>query len=196
MRVALAVARDDLVRAVRRGLLKPHTRDKLSYVPFDLVEGLSISLGGHLGIDNNAPMERYAELRNERLFEDRANRERQKCGQPLKSHEVWFRTAELRELAANGASPKSYSTASPRSDSPRLVIPNKPGAGGKKTAAATKAMYQAVKERRVSFADLRRMKQKQLHSFCPEAGRTILVQCRDQVLQTLVSEGYSDTTPT
>jgi hypothetical protein len=56
---------------------------------------MTINVLGHLAVDYNAPMERYAELRNERLLEDREDRERQKRGHPPKSHEVWFRSVEV-----------------------------------------------------------------------------------------------------
>jgi hypothetical protein len=82
--VALAAVRNKLVRAVRAGRLKPHKRDKLSYVPFDLVEGLTINLDGHLGVDWNASMEMHDELRKEQH----------------QSVKVWFKTADVRNAVS------------------------------------------------------------------------------------------------
>jgi chaperonin GroEL len=78
----------------------------------------------------------------------------------------------------------------------RLAIRNKPGVGGKKLAAAAEAMARAVQEGRVAFDTLRRMKQKELVSLYPNAGRTTLAQSREAALAELKGSGYSDKTLT
>jgi hypothetical protein len=78
----------------------------------------------------------------------------------------------------------------------RLAIPNKPGGGRKKTAAATEAMVHAVKSGHLTFQDLQRMKQKQLPGLYPNAGRTTLEQAREEALQQLAADGNSDKAPT
>jgi hypothetical protein len=78
----------------------------------------------------------------------------------------------------------------------KLAIPNKPGAGGKKTAAATDAMVQAVKDGSITFEALRRMKQKELVALYPEAKRTTLNKCREAALARLAAGGHADKAPT
>lgn len=78
----------------------------------------------------------------------------------------------------------------------RLTIPNTPGGGGKKIAAATEAMVLAVQEGRVPFDMLRRMKQKELEGLYPEARRTTLTKSREAALAQLAAAGHSDKAPT
>jgi chaperonin GroEL (HSP60 family) len=81
----------------------------------------------------------------------------------------------------------------------RLAIPNRPGAGGKKLAAATDAMVAAVQQKRVSYGELRRLKQKELEKLYPVAGRTTLTTARERALTKLAAMGSSDgprTSPT
>ena len=78
----------------------------------------------------------------------------------------------------------------------RLSIPNKPGGGGEKMVAAVKAMVGAVQDRRVTYKDLRTMKQKNLSDFYPDAGRTLLTDARETALQELAAAGLSDKVPT
>jgi hypothetical protein len=78
----------------------------------------------------------------------------------------------------------------------RLAIRNKPGAGGKKFAAAAEAMIRAVQEGRVAFDVLRRMKQKELVELYPKARRTTLVQSREAALAELKGSDHFDRTPT
>ena len=78
----------------------------------------------------------------------------------------------------------------------RLAIPNKPGGGGKKKAAATEAMVLAVREGRVTFDELRRMKQKELEVLYAGSKRTTLNESREAALWELQLAGYSDKAPT
>lgn len=64
----------------------------------------------------------------------------------------------------------------------RRAIPNKPGAGGRKMADATKAMVAAVREGRITLDALGSMKQKELVCLYSKAGRTTLVQAREAAL--------------
>jgi hypothetical protein len=82
----------------------------------------------------------------------------------------------------------------------RWTVPNKPGASGRKRAQATTAMIQAVEQGRLSFGMLQRMKQKELTALYPNAGRTLLAECREDALLELTalvgSRQKSDITPT
>jgi hypothetical protein len=82
------------------------------------------------------------------------------------------------------------------SERTRLAIPNRPGSGGKKTAAATEAMVKAVQEGQVPLYTLKRMKQKELECLYPEAQRTTLTQAREAALARLHDAGYPDKAPT
>jgi hypothetical protein len=75
---------------------------------------------------------------------------------------------------------------------PRLAIPNKPGGGGTKMAAAVDAMVLAVREGKITFASLRHMKQKELGGLYPAAGRTLLTEAREEALAFLIEEGYGE----
>jgi hypothetical protein len=118
-RTALAAATRKLVTAIRRGLLRPYKRDKLSYESFDLVAGMTVNMGGHLVVDYNAPMERYAELRKERSAEETEDRERQRHGYPPKSREVWFKSAEVLSISPSKMADESTSDAP---ESPSLAV--------------------------------------------------------------------------
>jgi chaperonin GroEL (HSP60 family) len=78
----------------------------------------------------------------------------------------------------------------------RLAIPNRPGAGGKKLAAAADAMVAAVQENRISYGELRRLKQKELQQLHPDAGRTTLTAARERALARLAAMGFSDSPAT
>jgi hypothetical protein len=72
-------------------------------------------------------------------------------------------------------------------------IPNKRGPEGKKRAGAAASMIEAVRERKITVDDLRRLKQKELDKFYP-AQRTTLVAARKDALLEL--QQNSDKTPT
>jgi hypothetical protein len=59
-------------------------------------------------------------------------------------------------------------------------------------AEAIEAMVAAVDGGRVAFADLRRMKQKELSKVYPNAKRTLLAQARKHALVRLATLGHSD----
>lgn len=83
-------------------------------------------------------------------------------------------------------------------DLPRdaVPIPNKPGRGGNKKAAAVAAMIKAVEGGVLTFSELRRMKQKELDRLYSDAKRTMLQEARTQALSQLADLGYSDKAPT
>ena len=78
------------------------------------------------------------------------------------------------------------------SESDYAPIPNRPGSGGRKMAAAIEAMVKAVTDGGVDFAHLRHMKQKELPELYPDAKRTLLVQARTTALTQLAAAGHSD----
>jgi hypothetical protein len=78
----------------------------------------------------------------------------------------------------------------------RLAIPNKPGTGGRKATGAKEAMIEAVKDGRISFEQLRRMKQKRLADIYPAGGRTLLAECREIALAALLAERSDKSPPT
>jgi ATP/maltotriose-dependent transcriptional regulator MalT len=53
-----------------------------------------------------------------------------------------------------------------------------------------------VKDGRVTFDELRHMKQKELVKLYPDAARTTLNQCREAALIKLIAAGYSNKGPT
>jgi chaperonin GroEL (HSP60 family) len=73
-----------------------------------------------------------------------------------------------------------------------LVVANKRGPANKKTAGAIETMVLAVREGRLTLEQLRHMKQKQLGSLYPAAGRTVLAQARKVALLRLAGTDYSD----
>lgn len=77
----------------------------------------------------------------------------------------------------------------------QFAIPNKRGFDGRKKAEATGAMIKAVEQGVITFKALQCMKQKQLADFYPNAGRTLLTECRKAALADLVGLGF-DKTPT
>jgi hypothetical protein len=99
------------------------------------------------------------------------------------------RTADLAAYCESSAG--SVTSPSKPNRQSRLAIPNKPGAGGDKTAAAVETMVAAVREHRLTVETLRRMKQKELGKLYPNAKRTTLVKAREAALAQLI--GYTST---
>jgi len=75
-------------------------------------------------------------------------------------------------------------------------IPNKPGGGGIKMAAAVAAMVEAVQKQDISFEVLRRIKQKELGRFYEGARRTTLAAARKEALKQLAGPKGADKAPT
>jgi Acyltransferase family len=102
-------------------------------------------------------------------------------------------TAELTNICPDNSRGNVAATgmAAPESrQRERLAIPNKPGGGASKQAAATSAMGAAVRSGLVSFSQLQRMKQKELARLYPRAGRTTLVAAREEALRSLRDLGF------
>jgi hypothetical protein len=93
---------------------------------------------------------------------------------------------------AQADAPENGPERQPPSPADYTAIPNKPGNGGRKLEAAIHAMVTAVDCGRVTFSDLRRMKQKALEGLYPDARRTLLVQARKVALEQLATRGHSD----
>jgi hypothetical protein len=93
------------------------------------------------------------------------------------------------EIAAQELDEHPASTATARQ---KLAIPNKPGGGGKKIAAATEAMVHAVQAGCVTLDRLRRMRQKELVGLYPNARRTTLARAREAALAMLGPARHSD----
>jgi hypothetical protein len=125
---------------------------------------------------------------------------------PLKA---WFFSpsvakADLDAWLGVSASPASAPAAALQSPSTAPVdiepLRNQPGNGGVKIAAAIAAMIAAVKQGTTSYDALRGMREKELVTLYPDAGRTLLRDARREALRRLAPNGLhrqsSDTTPT
>jgi hypothetical protein len=109
---------------------------------------------------------------------------------PRRVSNVLVDMTALRRLCTEWRRPNEPGTTAAELDS--APIPNKPGNGGRKMAEAIEAMVAAVDGGRVAFADLRRMKQKELSKVYPNAKRTLLAQARKHALVRLATLGHSD----
>jgi hypothetical protein len=78
----------------------------------------------------------------------------------------------------------------PRSDTTKVngtedAAPNKRGPPGKKRAEAAARMIEQIENKTLTELQLRKMKQKELVTMYPEAGRTTLVEAREEALETI-----------